>query len=240
MIIPLNPESSHCGYRSGPSWHYLNAFFVDDGSVVWQHGVTDPPSPHDEDEAFVLRILGLPEMVGPHGLRPKAVAEVRELFHRNGITCFDTEGDARWRIDLDQLMAYYPNGRPYEWLTGIIHPISNSVSPSYQGERGFQFNLTKRRVERTSIGEDVADLPATIGDSYKRFRADHRDPAKAAFIMMQFSRTPAHDAIVKVIRKVLDNFGMAGLRADDKQYHDDLFRNVHLSPCIHNRPLVGI
>jgi hypothetical protein len=65
-----------------------------------------------------------------------------------------------------------------------------------------------------------------IKDSLARFRSDHPDASRAAFIMMRFGYTDARRKIVKVINDVLWDAGITGLRADDKQYHDDLFFNV--------------
>lgn len=67
---------------------------------------------------------------------------------------------------------------------------------------------------------------AQIQESLEKFRTDHPDPNHVAFIMMKFGNTRAHEAIVKVIRSHLQNFGITGLRADDKYYHDDLLQNV--------------
>ena len=44
--------------------------------------------------------------------------------------------------------------------------------------------------------------------------------------MMQFTSTPMHEAIVAAIRSTLSKYSITALRADDKEYHDDLFPNV--------------
>ncbi len=44
--------------------------------------------------------------------------------------------------------------------------------------------------------------------------------------MMRFGNTKAHKSIVAAIRTALDPLGITVVRADDKQYHDDLFPNV--------------
>jgi hypothetical protein len=43
---------------------------------------------------------------------------------------------------------------------------------------------------------------------------------------MQFSKTTAHDKIVLTIKDTLRKHGIIGLRADDKEYADDLFANI--------------
>ena len=68
--------------------------------------------------------------------------------------------------------------------------------------------------------------PLEITDSLARFFKDHPEPRRTAFIMMQFGDTQMHESIVAAIRSTLSGYGITGLRADDREYHDDLFPNV--------------
>ncbi len=43
---------------------------------------------------------------------------------------------------------------------------------------------------------------------------------------MRFGTGKAYDSIVASIRKVLEPYDIVALRADDKEYHDDLFPNI--------------
>ena len=76
------------------------------------------------------------------------------------------------------------------------------------------------------IGSCLPDFPPEIQESIVRFRNDHPNKTKAAFVMMKLSKTKAHEEIVKAIKDTLSQFGIQGVRADDKQYHDDLFPNI--------------
>jgi HEAT repeat protein len=81
------------------------------------------------------------------------------------------------------------------------------------------------------IGETMsADLlitvPVAIKDSLKQFQQDYPDPAKVAFIMMRFGSTAAHKGIVEGIRSTLQPHGIKAIRADDKEYHPDLWYNI--------------
>ena len=71
-----------------------------------------------------------------------------------------------------------------------------------------------------------SSFPIEIQESLARFRADHPDKGKVAFIMMKFGQTDLHEKVVKGIKSALEPHGITGLRADDKQYHDDLFDNM--------------
>lgn len=72
----------------------------------------------------------------------------------------------------------------------------------------------------------AVNIPSSIQGSLRRFKEDHPDPQEVAFIMMQFGDEPPHDIIARAIKTELAEHGIKGLRADDKQYHEDLFPNV--------------
>jgi hypothetical protein len=77
-----------------------------------------------------------------------------------------------------------------------------------------------------SVREISEHVPAEIKESFERFKRDHPNPQRVAFLMMRFGRTEAHDRIFAGVRKALGTLGVAVIRADDKEYHEDLFSNV--------------
>jgi len=85
-------------------------------------------------------------------------------------------------------------------------------------------------VERFTADEgrtvDVTIAPAEIRESLESFMREHPDPGKTAFLMMRFSPTKLHEAVAEAIRNTLEPYGVIALRADDKEYHHDLFSNV--------------
>jgi hypothetical protein len=77
--------------------------------------------------------------------------------------------------------------------------------------------------------DDVARLeeaPLHIRESLQRFREDYPDPLTVAFIVMQFHDTKAHEQIALAIKEGLAAHGITGVRADEKEYHEDLFYNI--------------
>lgn len=76
------------------------------------------------------------------------------------------------------------------------------------------------------ISNLASEFPPELLESIKKFKADYPDPKKTAFIMMRFGTTKAHNEIVQSIRAELEKLGVKALRADDKDYHDDLFWNI--------------
>lgn len=89
-----------------------------------------------------------------------------------------------------------------------------------------RLRLSEVTSDRVNIPVLSPGYPAEIHEGLIRFRKDHPDSNRAAFVMMQFGSTPMHKEIIDSIRETLGKYGIAALRADDKQYHDDLFGNV--------------
>lgn len=141
------------------------------------------------------------------------------------------------------------------WFNAAASLVSNAFgqqSPEYQRWQQLHAMLAKRidaqidhgtwneaRTATINIGSCIGLLsefqllldalptePFELSASLKHFRADHPDPAKNAFVMMQFGSTNAHKSILTGINDALIRFEITALRADLKQYHDDLFLNI--------------
>jgi nucleoside 2-deoxyribosyltransferase len=74
------------------------------------------------------------------------------------------------------------------------------------------------------ISDQAISVPE-LGKYIEAFKSDHSGQ-KTAFIIMQFSKTKIHDQIVQSIKDTLKQKNIIGLRADDKEYSDDLFHNI--------------
>lgn len=124
-----------------------------------------------------------------------------------------------------------PNVSPY------IHPFQKLVDIAKTEARPspqlIEVPLIPSTPDKFSTAVPVDQPPLEIRESLDRFKKDHPDPDKAAFIMMEFGNTWAHEAITKAVREALAAHGIAGIRADDRSYHDELFNNVltHLHGC---------
>jgi hypothetical protein len=106
---------------------------------------------------------------------------------------------------------------------------SMTKSTSERGRNGYITPKGYRAVDNNFA--PVQDLvmhrpPVEITSSLARFREDYPDPSRLAFIMMQFGQSTAHESILAGVRSALQNNGFIALRADDKEYHEDLFFNI--------------
>ncbi|GEM_PF-2764333 len=73
------------------------------------------------------------------------------------------------------------------------------------------------------VGETA---PIEIQESLRILKKDHPDPTKVGFIMMKFKDTPAHKKISEAIKSTLREYGLEGIRSDDREYHKTLLYNV--------------
>ena len=62
-----------------------------------------------------------------------------------------------------------------------------------------------------SDASPVGQPPVEIQGSLGRFKIDHPDPNKVAFIMMQFGQTRAHTEITQEVRTSLGMHGVEGV-----------------------------
>jgi hypothetical protein len=86
--------------------------------------------------------------------------------------------------------------------------------------------LHKNEKEVIEIKINTNNVHSELNKHISIFEKDYPDNIKTAFIMMQFSNTKTHLALETTIKKTLDKYNIKGLRADDKEYADELFSNV--------------
>lgn len=115
-----------------------------------------------------------------------------------------------------------------------ISEVEESL-PSSERQRGDASRRSIQVIEVPFMGttpdefsdaSPVGQPPVEMQESLGRFKIDHPDPNKVAFIMMQFGQTRAHTEITQAVRTSLGMHGIEGVRADDKRYHDHAFFNV--------------
>jgi hypothetical protein len=141
-------------------------------------------------------------------VRPDQIRRVGKHMNAQGL--FDM-----WQAAMGDLIMCRLSGRAVRAIEEV-------------GESGSVVDYLEGRVPAPTASSAGAASrpPAVILDSLERFREEHPDPMKAAFIMMKFGSTDAHNEIVKGITKALEPLGIAALRADGKEYNEDLFPNV--------------
>lgn len=85
--------------------------------------------------------------------------------------------------------------------------------------------LKMKKSNETKIPNESLSFPE-IASGLAGFRRDYPIGTKTAFIIMQFGKTDSHNDLVNCIKNTLSKNGIKALRADDKEYMDDLLSNI--------------
>ena len=175
--------------------------------------------------------------------RRKMADEFRDFINQNPVAWI-TPGYQKWKFDLGNLRQSFPVLKSIDWLVGIVaiepefetgKPYSRTAMEAHLKRSGMElppFEYYEGKLVFTIAPELIAqnlripEAPIEIQESLKRFKFDYPDPRKVAFVIMRFGESMAHIDIDAGIKEGLKKYGLTGLRADERQYHDDLFQNV--------------
>jgi hypothetical protein len=85
----------------------------------------------------------------------------------------------------------------------------------------------------TAINTPTAQYPPEIAISIDRLRRKFPDPNTLGFLVMRFAAAKPFSRIVEVIKKTGEEHGLTLIRADENEFHADLWGNVrtHLHGC---------
>jgi hypothetical protein len=134
-----------------------------------------------------------------------------------------------WAFDLDIMKQEFEDLGELDWFNGRVY-----LEPEFEVKKE-DVDISNHNYYETHIsfyinpnvlGIKPLHNPPEIQHSLREFRLDHPDPKKVAFVMMRFSNTPAHEKIVRGIENALAPYGISAVRADDKEWHSDLYYNV--------------
>jgi hypothetical protein len=78
----------------------------------------------------------------------------------------------------------------------------------------------------TQLSEVPADAPVEITESLRRFQESHPNPLRTCFLMMRFGSTALHKRLTAAIRDAVIPYEIEVVRADEKEYHEDLYFNI--------------
>lgn len=142
------------------------------------------------------------------------------------------EDSLLWLNELEEMLvdyekqfdrADYSFAREYK---DVVEDVRNELlgTESKNESTDIFGNLQELIAER--IAESAKLIPADIKESSERFYKDYPEGSRTAFLIMQFTETEVHDKIISTIKNLLKEHNITVLRADDKEYNDDLFANI--------------
>ena len=124
-------------------------------------------------------------------------------------------------VGLEYFGSTYINENIRSFNTAIIEPLSLYIIEKMEEMK----QLTKDETPKKFI-ITTKDPPFEITQSLQNFKNDHPESKKIAFIMMQFGESHKHRDILIAIRATLAHHDIIAHRADDKQYHDEVYYNI--------------
>jgi len=112
-----------------------------------------------------------------------------------------------------------------EWLNYFVFPEvikRNSKRIIRAIPESQKFNVENNLI----ISSFNKNIPVEILESLDLFRKDYPLSHKIAFIIMPFGNTKKHEEISKTIKNCLAIHKITALRADDIEYHIDIYPNI--------------
>jgi hypothetical protein len=114
----------------------------------------------------------------------------------------------------------------------LLDPDAATSIPRWDLDKEIQERLRRQlRHLLNDVMDDVESsgaygLPLEIYTSLKKFKIEYPDPAKAAFIMMDFAGTDKHKEIEKTLKETMMSLGVIALLAIPNEYHKSVLYNV--------------
>lgn len=221
----VNQQDENTKSRVHRHSRVITGFRTLDGTLHWRY-TTRNLFPH-EDESIEVRFFVLLKNT-PAPLQNDAIKTLLKQMEDTQVTWLVPDRK-EWAFDLDVMKSEFEALRDLDWCAGRVY-----IEPEFKVEKE-AVDISKSKYYETYIvfyinpeviGVTPTHIPPDVQASLRDFRLDHPDPKKVAFIMMKFGATPAHDKIVQGIRNALTPHGISAVRADDKDYHSDLYPNV--------------
>ena len=204
--------------------HHINGQIVSSGEITWQTGEFRNQT-YSNDSARIGVIITVFRKMSNHHLMKR----YEEILSQNKIDWIVKSTDG-WFLDPSGLKAIYPNLPDVLLSLGKVKVLPEIETDENQHFGGKTFHQTVSMylepAEIETVEKTLGEVPIEIKESLKRLQKDTSEFTKKAFIMMRFGNTPVHNQVVESIREKLTEFSIVGLRADDKQYHDDLYYNI--------------
>ena len=176
--------------------------------------------------------------------RHQILKELKKILPLNEITFIRPLQSltGEWIIQLNEMRNYFNELKTLNYMKGTI-----SIEPDYWVEEEIPYEwryydyeakqehkeyktIIKFHIDREEavpylISENDYEIPE-LANPLKKFRIDYPDPLKVGFIMMKFDGTRLQKEIVNTLKKEGERLGLSFVRADDKQYSDELLTNI--------------
>lgn len=113
------------------------------------------------------------------------------------------------------------------------HEDNRSCTLTARIYKAVDTNFAEEETPLAPISTLAQPHPPEIAMSLDRLRTKHPDPKKLGFLVMRFTVAKPFAKIVEIIKQTGDKHGLNIIRADENEFHADLWGNVrtHLHGC---------
>lgn len=221
----LNQDTDSAESKTHRHSNIITGFRTLDDSLHWRF-TTKNLLPHQDESIEVRFFILMKDTPAPQ--KGDAVRTLLKKMENTHVSWFVPDRK-EWAFDLDRMREEFKDLQEWDWCRGRVY-----LEPEFEVKKE-DVDISSHKYYETFIvfyitpevlGMTRAHVPTEIQHSLRNFRLDHPDPKKTAFILMKFGQTTAHDRIVQGIRDSLTTHGISAVRADDKDYHTDLYSNV--------------
>jgi hypothetical protein len=162
--------------------------------------------------------------------REKMLASFTAAVGMSSIDWFDRLDQA---LTTDGYVDFVRNRLAGEVSSVVVLPLPQSPQRRAMIDSAAQVHV--RVVEDEHVLGQLGDLTgiAHLVPYLRTFMSDHPVYERNVFIMMRFSDAPAVEQIHASIKSALAEYGLRGIRADDRDYTGELWSNVevYLTGC---------
>jgi len=134
--------------------------------------------------------------------------DILEALFEEHSEMYDSDGWIDTRLNL-----------PYQTVMHIVGQYTPSLN--------LEFTEVLRRLNVSSSSKSpIETAPAAIRFPVLKLLQDYPAYNTNCFVIMSFASTRLHNAVFKSIQGILKQHGINALRADERDYADDLFMNI--------------
>lgn len=205
---------------------YITTYIVRFDNLSWTVNKTDD-LPHEAIQ-IIFRL-------SPRSTKLQTISYIIEAISKCPIKWLKPINANKWLIDMDQLKQSFDKLKSLEWLKGNI-VVSPEFNPNIlKGDRWepaslifiiSSFNI-KIQQETKGLG-NITGNTNEISYYMEKFSKDNADNRCCAFLMMKYEDTELHQRISRTIKETCKTHNIRVLRADDKEYAEDLLTNIRV------------
>ena len=100
-----------------------------------------------------------------------------------------------------------------------------TLRPDPLSFRNYLRKISKNSITRSNKNSRIYVIEI-LNEGLRKFREDFPPGRKTAFMIMSFRESKVNKEVFEIVRRTFEKLGIMTLRADDKEYSDELYSNV--------------